>query len=75
MSTENITIHLLICHDLSVESPGLHTLGELLGGLLELGQDVVDTGVVTCAQAIDQMGQNVNKEMIHRFRNHGEGPY
>ena len=51
MSSEYITNYLLICHDLSVESPGLHTLGELLGGLLELGQDVVDTGVVTCAQA------------------------
>ena len=47
MSSEHIIIHLLICHDLSVESPGLHTLGELLGGLLELGEDVVDTGVVT----------------------------
>ena len=60
MSSEHITIHLLICHDLSVESPGLHTLGELLGGLLELGEDVVDTGVVTCAQANYKMEKNVN---------------
>ena len=62
MSSEHITIYLLICHDLSVESPGLHTLGELLGGLLELGEDVVDTGVVTCAQANNQMSQN--EEML-----------
>ena len=62
MSSEHITIHLLICHDLSVESPGLNTLWELLGGLLELGEDVVDTGVVTCAQANNQMSQN--EEML-----------
>ena len=52
MSSEYITIYLLICHDLSVESPGLHTLGKLLGSLLELGQDVVDTGVVTWTRQI-----------------------
>ena len=36
----------MIVHHLSVQSPGLHTLRELLRGLVELLEDGVDGGVV-----------------------------